>query len=94
MCVVYSFTAGLLVGVLLIQCVGVCGRKRKRGQTEISPVYEDITLEKTPAIQLQTNEVYAYYNYTKNSLSSNEWTSYHNCSTLNPHSYAIYCHVR
>ena len=57
-CVVCSFTAGLLVGVLLTQCVGVCGRRRKRGQTEIPPVYEDITLEKTPAIQLQTNEAY------------------------------------
>ena len=57
-CVVCSFTAGLLVGVLLTQCVGVCGRRRKRGQSEIPPVYEDITLEKTPAIQLQTNEAY------------------------------------
>ena len=57
-CVVCSFTAGLLVGVLLTQCVGVCGRRRKRGQTEIPPVYEDIALEKTPAIQLQTNEAY------------------------------------
>ena len=57
-CVVCSFTAGLLVGVLLTQCVGVCGRRRKRGQTEIPPVYEDIILEKTPAIQLQTNEAY------------------------------------
>ena len=56
-CVVCSFTAGLLVGVLLTQCVGVC-RRRKRDQTEIPPVYENITLEKTPAIQLQTNEAY------------------------------------
>ena len=56
--VVCSFTAGLLVGVLLTQCVGVCGRRRKRGPTEIPPVYEDITLVKTPAIQLQTNEAY------------------------------------
>ena len=56
--VVYSFTAGLLVGVILTQCVGARGRRRKRGQTEIPPVYEDITLEKTPAIQLQTNEAY------------------------------------
>ena len=59
-CVVCSFTAGLLVGVLLTQCVGVCGRRRKRGQTEIPPVYEDITLEKTAAIQLQTNEAYGF----------------------------------
>ena len=61
-CVVCSFTAGLLVGVLLTQCVGVCGRRRKRGQTEIPPVYEDITLEKTPAnvaaIELNSNEAY------------------------------------
>ena len=59
-CVVCSFTAGLLVGVLLTQCVGVCGRRRKRGQT----VYEDITLEKTPAIQLQTNEAYGPVSHT------------------------------
>ena len=63
-CVVCSFTAGLLVGVLLTQCVGVCGRRRKRGQTEIPPVYEDITLEKTPAIQLQTNEAYGHVSHT------------------------------
>ena len=64
-CVVVSFTAGLLVGVLLTQCVGVCGRRRKRGQTEIPPVYEDITLEKTPAnaaaIELNSNEAYGKF---------------------------------
>ena len=63
-CVVCSFTAGLLVGVLLTQCVGVCGRRRKRGQTEIPPVYEDITLEKTPAIQLQNNGPVLCYDFT------------------------------
>ncbi|CAI8044956.1 hypothetical protein GBAR_LOCUS24886, partial [Geodia barretti] len=46
-CVVCSFTAGLLLGVLLTQCHGHCHRKGKRGQTEIPPVYEDIPLEKT-----------------------------------------------
>ena len=40
-CVVCSFTAGLLLGVLLTQCHGHCHRKQKRGQTEIPPVYED-----------------------------------------------------
>ena len=58
-CVVCSFTAGLLLGVLLTQCHGHCHRKGKRGQTEIiPPVYEDIPLEKTPAIELKTNEAY------------------------------------
>ena len=51
-CGVCSFTAGLLLGVLLTQCHGHCHRKGKRGQTEIPPVYEDIPLEKTPAIEL------------------------------------------
>ncbi|CAI8053487.1 hypothetical protein GBAR_LOCUS29245, partial [Geodia barretti] len=55
-CVVCSFTAGLLLGVLLTQCHGHCHRKGKRGQTEIPPVYEDIPLEKTPPIELNTNE--------------------------------------
>ena len=54
-CVVCSFTAGLLLGVLLTQCHGHC--HRKRGQTEIPPVYEDIALEKTPpAIELHNND--------------------------------------
>ena len=58
-CVVCSFTAGLLLGVLLTQCHGHCHRKQKRGQTEIVPVYEDITLEKTPrAIELHSNDAY------------------------------------
>ena len=60
-CVVTSFTAGLLLGVLLTLWCGVCGRKgRKRGQTEIPPVYEDIPLEKSPAIEIQTNEAYGH----------------------------------
>ena len=57
-CVVCSFTAGLLLGVLLTQCRGHCHRKGKRGQTEIPPVYEDIPLENTPAIELKTNDAY------------------------------------
>ena len=57
--VMCSFTAGLLLGVLLTQCHGHCRRKGKRGQTEIPPVYEDIHLEKTPAIELKTNDAYA-----------------------------------
>ena len=60
-CVVCSFTAGLLLGVLLNQCHGHCHRKQKRGQTEIPPVYEDITLEKTPpAIELHSNDAYRH----------------------------------
>ena len=55
-CVVCSFTAGLLLGVLLTQCHGYCHRKQKRGQTEIP---QDITLEKTPrAIELHNNDAY------------------------------------
>ena len=54
-CVVCSFTAGLLLGVLLTQCHGHRHRKGKRGQTEIP---EDIPVEKTPPIELNTNEAY------------------------------------
>ena len=59
-CVVCSLTTGLLLGVLLTLCHVHCHRKKKRDQTQIPPVYEDIPLEKTrPAnIQLQTNEAY------------------------------------
>ena len=58
-CVVCSFTAGLLLGVLLTQCHGHCHRKQKRGQTEIPPVYEDITMERTPpAIELHSKDAY------------------------------------
>ena len=59
-CVVCSFTAGLLLGVLLTQCHVHCHRKQKRGQTEIPPVYEDIPLEKKPAIELHSNEAYGH----------------------------------
>ena len=57
-CGVCCFTAGLLLGVLLTHCHGHCHRKGKRGQTEIPPVYEDIPLEKTLPIELNTNEAY------------------------------------
>ena len=59
-CVVCSFTAGLLLGVLLTQCHGHCHRKGKRGQTKISPVYEDIPLEKpaNKCIELEANKAY------------------------------------
>ena len=59
-CVMCSFTAGLLLGVLLTQCHVHCHRKQKRGQTEIPPVYEDIPLEKKPAIELHSNEAYGH----------------------------------
>ncbi|CAI8057746.1 hypothetical protein GBAR_LOCUS31457 [Geodia barretti] len=62
-CVVCSFTAGLLLGVLLTHCHGHCHRKGKRGQTEIPPVYEDIPLEKTPPIELNTNEAYGHISH-------------------------------
>ena len=57
-CVVCSFTAGLLLGILLTQCHGHCHRKGKRGQTEIPPVYEDIRLDKIPTFEMKTNEAY------------------------------------
>ena len=57
-CVVCSFTAGLLLGVLLTQCHGHCHRKGKRGQTEISPVYEDIHSKKNPTFELTKNKAY------------------------------------
>ena len=59
-CVVCSFTAGLLLGVLLTQCHVHCHRKQKRGQTEIPPDYEDILLERKPAIELHSNEAYGH----------------------------------
>ena len=62
-CVVCSFTAGLLLGVLLTQCHVHCHRKQKRGQTEIPPVYEDIPLEKKPAIELHSNEAYGHISH-------------------------------
>ena len=69
-CGVCSFTTGLLLGVLLTQCHGHCHRKGKRGQTEIPPVYEDIPLEKTPPIELNTKALTTlHYSCTKCSIS-------------------------
>ena len=54
-----SFTAGLLLGVLLTRCNVHCHRQQKRGETERPPVYEDIQPEtKVVYIQLQKNEAY------------------------------------
>ena len=53
-----SFTAGLLLGVLLTRCNVHCHKQQKRGQTERPPVYEDIQPETKAGIELQTNEAY------------------------------------
>ena len=45
-CVVCSFTAGLLLGVLVTLCNVHYHKKQKRKQTESPPVYEEIPLEK------------------------------------------------
>ena len=55
MCGVCSFTAGLLLGVLLKLH---CHKQQKKGQTERPPVYEDIQPETKAGIELQTNEAY------------------------------------
>ena len=55
-----SFTAGLLLGVLLTQCHVHCHRKQKRGQTERPPVYEDIQPEMKTDVKLQHNEAYGH----------------------------------
>ena len=61
-----SFTAGLLLGVLLtrchVHCHVHCHRKQKRGQTERPPVYEDIQPEMKADIELQQNEAYGQIN--------------------------------
>ena len=58
-CVVCSFTAGLLLGVLLTRCNVHCHGKQSEGQTEKAHVYEDIPLEnKKVAIELKQNEAY------------------------------------
>ena len=53
-----SFTAGLLLGVLLTRCNVHCHRQQKRGQAERPPVNEDIQPETKAGIELQTNEAY------------------------------------
>ena len=55
-----SFTAGLLLGVLLTQCHVHYHRKQKRGQTERPPVYEDIQPEMKADIELKDNEAYGH----------------------------------
>ena len=58
-----SFTAGLLLGVLLTRCHVHCHRKQKRGQTERPPVYEDIQSEMKIDIELQHNEAYGHISH-------------------------------
>ena len=62
-CVVCSFTAGLLLCALLTQCQSHCHNiiEQKREQ---QAVYEDIVLEKRPTIELQTNEAYGHISRT------------------------------
>ena len=55
-----SFTAGLLLGVLLTRCGVHCRRKQKRGQTERPPVYEDIRPDEKAGIELKHNEAYGH----------------------------------
>ena len=55
-----SFTAGLLLGVLLTRCGVHCHRKQKRGQTERPPVYEDIQPDEKAGIELKHNEAYGH----------------------------------
>ena len=61
-CVVFSFTAGLILGLILTQCHVQCQRKQRRAKTEMPPVYEDISLSEKipPAIVLHGNEAYGH----------------------------------
>ena len=56
-CVVCSFTAGLLVGVLLTRCVYVCKQPKDVKCSKTSPAYEDIP-SKISSIQLHHNDAY------------------------------------
>ena len=58
-----SFTAGLLLGVLLTRCGVRCRRKQKRGQTEMPLVYEDIQPEEKAGIELKQNEAYGHISH-------------------------------
>ena len=59
-CVVCSFTVGLLIGILVTLC-NVHYHKKRDVQTERPHVYEDITLEKKRTdIELQHNEAYGH----------------------------------
>ena len=63
-CVVCSFTAGLLLGVLVTLCNVHYHKKQKRDQTERPSVYEDIPLEKKRTdIELQHNEALSTLEY-------------------------------
>ena len=55
-----SFTAGLLLGVLLTRCGVHCRRKQKRGQTERPPVYEDIQPDEKA---VKHNEAYGHISH-------------------------------
>ena len=65
-CVVCSFTAGLLLGVLLTQCHVHCRRKQEKGQTEI------------PAMELKSNEAYGSISHSAIELQSNEAYGHNN----------------
>ena len=57
-CGLCSFTAGLVLGLLLSRYCTYCHRTGKRVATDRPPVYEDITPEKGAGIELQHNEAY------------------------------------
>ena len=62
-CVVCSFTVGLLIGIPLTLC-NVHYHKKRDLQTKRPPVYEDITLEKKRTdIELQHNEAYGHFTH-------------------------------
>ena len=54
-CGLCSFTAGLVLGLLLSRYCTYCHRTGKRVATDRPPVYEDITPEKGAGIELQHN---------------------------------------
>ena len=54
-----SLMTGLLLGVLLTQCIH-CHRKTDHGQTQRSPVYEDIPADRKTGIELKHNEAYGH----------------------------------
>ena len=57
-CGLCSFTAGLVLGLLLSRYCTYCHRTGKRVATDRPPVYEDITPEKGAGIELQHNDAY------------------------------------
>ena len=61
-CVVFSFTAGLLLCALLTRCQSHCHNVEQKREQQA--VYEDIVLEKRPTIELQTNEAYGHISHT------------------------------